>query len=91
MPPTVINLDPNNGNMNGNANVVIVGSGFTGAMAVNFGTNPALRFQVISDREIVAVYPAWPGAAPTVFVTVTTPGGISADTPGCQFTWNLAF
>jgi hypothetical protein len=91
VPPTVINLDPNNGNMNGNANVVIVGSGFTGAMAVNFGITPALRFQVISDREIVAVYPGWPGAAPTVFVTVTTPGGISADTPGSQFTWNLAF
>jgi IPT/TIG domain len=91
VPPTVINLDPNNGNMNGNANVVIVGSGFTGATAVNFGASPALRFEVVSDREIVAVYPGWPGGAPVAYVTVTTPGGTSADTPGCQFSWNLAF
>jgi CSLREA domain-containing protein len=85
--PTVTSVAPANGAVSGGTSVMITGSGFTGATAVNFGNNqPATTFTVTNDTSISAVSPA--GSAGAVDVTVTTPGGTSAaNPPGDQFTY----
>ena len=75
-PPTVSGLSPPSGPTGGSTPVTISGSGFTGASAVYFGTNPASSFHVLSDGSIAAVAPA--GSADTVDVSVTTTWGTSA-------------
>jgi len=50
----------------------ILGNGFTGATAVDFGTVPATSFKVVSSSFITAVVPP---AAITGLVSVTTPTG----------------
>jgi hypothetical protein len=64
--------------------VTVVGGGFTGATAVNFGTTPASSFTVGSDTSITATAPAGTG---TVDVTVTGPSGTSATTVSDRFTY----
>ena len=61
-----------------------MGSGFTGATAVEFGPNPATNFTVDSDTMITATSPGGEGA---VDVTVTTPSGISPISPADHFTY----
>jgi len=56
-------------------NVVITGTGFTGATAVKFGTDNAASFTINSPTQITAVVP---GRAPgSGNITVVTPGGTS--------------
>ncbi len=64
--------------------VTITGSGFSGAVAVNFGTVSA-NFEVDGDSQILA----WAPSGPTglVDVTVTAPGGASAAGVADQFTY----
>jgi hypothetical protein len=62
--------------------LAIIGSGFTGATGVGFGTVQAASFSVDSDSKITAVTPAGSGA---VAVTVTTPGGTSDPAAGPTF------
>jgi hypothetical protein len=69
--PTLTGLSPNNGPAAGGTSVTITGSNFTGATAVNFGSNAA-GFIVNGPTTITATSPAGSG---TVNVTVTTPGG----------------
>jgi hypothetical protein len=76
--PTLASLSPNQGSVSGGKNVNIVGTGFTGATAVTFGSTPAASFTVISDTQIKAVTPPGNG---TVQVTVTGPGGTSNARP----------
>ncbi|MFI6446253.1 IPT/TIG domain-containing protein, partial [Kitasatospora sp. NPDC050543] len=47
--PTLIVLSPSQGTAVGGNTVTIVGSGFTGASAVKFGTTAASSFTVVSD------------------------------------------
>src|SRR5207247_2432084 len=47
--PAVTLVTPTSGTQSGGTAVVIIGSGFTGASAVNFGTAPAASFTVNSD------------------------------------------
>jgi hypothetical protein len=54
--------------------VTLTGSNLTLAQTVAFGATPAV-FTVFSDTKIIAIAP--PGAASSVPVTVTTPGGTS--------------
>ena len=82
--PTVTGVSPASG-PNGSP-VTLSGATFTGATAVNFGTNPA-TFTVNSDNIITAVAPAGTG---TVDVTVTTPEGTSATSAADQFTYTPA-
>ena len=70
--PLVIGLNPTSGAAAGGDSVTITGSGFTGATAVNFGTNAATAMTVTSDTQISATSPAGTG---TVDVTVVGPGG----------------
>jgi hypothetical protein len=80
--PTVSGVSPLTGGV-GTA-VTIRGGGFSGAVAVNFGT-AAARFEVDGDSQILAWAPA--GQAGLVNVTVTAPGGASAAGVADQFTY----
>ncbi|MEU4345259.1 IPT/TIG domain-containing protein, partial [Nocardia sp. NPDC023852] len=72
--PTLTTVAPNSGPETGGNTVILTGSGFTDATAVEFGANPAGGFTVVSDSELTAVVPAGIGS---VNVTVTTAGGTS--------------
>lgn len=83
--PTVTAVTPGSGPVVGGINVVINGTNFTGATAVQFGATAATGFSVNSATQIVATAPA--GSAGTVDVRVTTPGGSSASSAADQFTF----
>jgi hypothetical protein len=67
--------------------VTIHGSGFAGAVAVNFGTTAAADFEVDGDSQILAWAPAPAKATELVDVTVIAPGGASAASIADQFTY----
>lgn len=86
--PAVTGLSPTGGGTAGGNLVNIYGSkftGVTGATGVKFGANNATSYMFVSDSHIVAVAPA--GVAGTVQVSVTTPGGTSADTAADNYTY----
>jgi len=83
-PPTVVSISPNAGQTAGGVTVTIIGTNFTGATGVNFGSNPA-TFTVNSTSQITATSPA--ASAGVVDVTVMTPGGRSATSASDQFTY----
>jgi hypothetical protein len=60
----------------GGASVTIIGSAFTGATAVTFGSTAATSFSIYNDRSIVAVAPVH--SSGTVDITVTTFSGTSS-------------
>ena len=84
--PTISSIQPTAGPATGGMNVIIRGSGFTGASKVLFGTT-ASNFTVNSDTQITAVSPAGSG---TVHITVTTPVGTTAASNADQFTYLAA-
>jgi hypothetical protein len=63
-------LLPNGGDTAGGTQVIISGSGFSGAQSVLFGTTPASSFTVASDTNIVATSPG--ASAGPVQVSVVT-------------------
>lgn len=73
---TVNSVSPANGPDTGGATVWITGTGFTGATAVDFGSDPAASFSVIDDTTIEATTPAETDG--TVTVTVTTAAGTTS-------------
>lgn len=78
--PTVIGVTPTSGPAAGGQTVTIVGSNFTGATGVNFGSIPAASFTITDDSHIVAVTDPSPVTG-NVDVTVTNPSGTSLVTP----------
>jgi hypothetical protein len=83
--PTVTNVTPNSGMTTGATQVTVVGSGFTGASGVKFGSLAASAFSVNSDSSITAFSPA--EAAGTVDITVTTYSGTSSTGSADSFTY----
>jgi hypothetical protein len=83
--PTVSSISPTSGSTGGGTTVIITGSGFTGATAVNFGATAATAFTVNSATRITAISPA--GTAGTVDVTVSNSGGTSTTTTADWFTY----
>ena len=80
--PTVTGVSPASG-FSG-FYVVVTGTAFTSASAVDFGNAPA-TFTVNSDTSITATAPAGSGA---VDVTVTNSGGTSAVSAADEFTYS---
>ena len=80
--PTVTGVSPASG-FSG-FSVVVTGTAFTSASAVDFGNAPA-TFTVNSDTSITATAPAGSG---TVDVTVTNSGGTSAVSAADEFTYS---
>jgi hypothetical protein len=81
--PSVTNLNPSSGLNSGGTSVVITGTDFTGATAVEFGGVSASSFTINSSTKITAVAPAGNG---TVAVQVFGPGGVSPSNPNDLFT-----
>jgi hypothetical protein len=82
--PAVQSMTPSGGPLAGGTQVVISGSGFTGATTVTFGGVPATSFSVVSATEITAISPAGTG---TSNVQVTTTRGVSALGPSDDFAY----
>jgi IPT/TIG domain len=82
--PQVTGAVPSIGPSGGGTSVVVTGSGFTGATAVNFGSNLSTNVIVNSDTQITAVSP--PGTG-TVAITISTPGGVTATSAAAQFAY----
>jgi RHS repeat-associated protein len=84
--PVVTSLTPVTGSTLGGMNIMVLGTGFSGATLVNFGsTQVRFAFGIISDSAIRVTVPA--GTAGPVDVTVVTPGGISATSAADRFTF----
>ncbi len=81
--PVVTGLSATSGSSAGGQPVTISGSNFTDVSAVNFGSQPATLFYVVSPTSIVALSPS--AAAGPVNVTVITPAGTSAPGTGTSF------
>jgi hypothetical protein len=86
--PSVSSVTPSSGSATGGGTVTILGSGFTAATAVTFGTTAAAGFTVLSDSALVATAPA--GSVGTVDITVTTPSGTSATGSADHYTYTAA-
>lgn len=86
--PSVVEVTPAEGQVEGGRTVQILGANLTGATAVSFGGSSA-AFQVDSSEHITATTP--PGTAPDVDVRVTTPEGISPIEPGDQYHYTSKF
>lgn len=80
--PAVTAVSPGGGVPTGGTSVNIMGSGFTGAAGVAFGSSQATLFTVDSDDEITATAPRGAG---TEDVVVTTTRGISAINAADQY------
>jgi hypothetical protein len=83
--PVVTRLDVVSGPAAGGTLVVVTGDGLSGATEVLFGDVPAVRFDIVSDREVHAVAPG--GDIGTVDVAVRTPAGLSLDTRQDHFAY----
>ena len=81
--PTIGEIAPTYGTELGATKVTIIGTEFLPGAEVRFGANPATNVTVDSGKEITATDPA--GALGVVNVTVTTPHGTSAETPGDEY------
>jgi hypothetical protein len=86
--PRVTGISVSEGPASGGTTVTITGTGFTNAIAVNFGSLPAASFAISNGSTITAVSPAAP--AGTADVTVASAGGTSATISGDQFTFVAA-
>jgi alpha-tubulin suppressor-like RCC1 family protein len=84
--PTVTDLTPHSGVPAGGTSVSITGTSLEGATAVMFGSSPAASFTVNSASSITAVSPA---GTHVVDVTVTTPKGTGAISPGDSYSYEL--
>ncbi len=85
--PVVAGVSPSVGSTIGGTVVAISGTNFTGASGVMFGSIAATTITVNSATSITAVAPA--EAAGTVDVTVTTPGGTSADAAADHYIYQV--
>ncbi|MGO8721690.1 MAG: IPT/TIG domain-containing protein [Acidimicrobiales bacterium] len=83
--PAVTALNPAAGSTAGGISVVVTGSGFDGASAVEFGSVAATGFTVDSATQITATSPA--ESTGTVDLTVITPGGTSVTSSADSFSY----
>jgi hypothetical protein len=83
--PTVAKVAPSAGPVAGGTTVAITGTAFASGATVKFGTVAATNVAVSSATAITCKSPK--ESAGTVNVTVTTPGGTSADTAADKFAY----
>jgi hypothetical protein len=86
--PVLSSLGTTTGSTAGGTQVIVTGSGFTGASEVLFGGVPSDNFVVNSDSQITAFSPSQD--AGIVYVQVVTPSGTSAASSSDQFTYTNA-
>ncbi len=83
--PTVTALSFSAGTTAGGVPVTITGTVFTNANLVDFGGTPGTGLVINSDTSLTVTPPA--EYAGTVDITVTSPGGTSADSSADQYTY----
>jgi IPT/TIG domain len=83
--PVLTSITPTSGPEAGGTSVTVIGTGFTGATQVTFGSVAGKFLVVVNDTTITVTSPAESPA--TVAVRVVTPNGSSATVPGGQFTF----
>lgn len=84
--PAIEKVSPNRGPTVGGNKVTVIGSDFTGATTVDFGSTPGTNVTVNSDQTITVTAPA--GNLGTVDVTVSGgPDGVSPVDPADQYTY----
>ena len=83
--PSVTSISPTLGTASGGTTVTIIGTNFTGATTVDFGTFAASSFTIESATEITVTSPS--GSAGIVDVTVVGPGGTSLLSSADQFAY----
>lgn len=76
--PMITWVSPAKGLISGGTNVVITGTGFTGATSVKFGNANATSFTVDSDSQITVQAPPYGEYWLSCFITVTTAYGTGA-------------
>jgi hypothetical protein len=86
--PSVTQITSTEGSTAGGVMVTVLGSNFTGASAVKFGSTAATTYTVVNDGLILATAPA--ESAGTIDITVTTPSGTSSTGSADQFTYSTA-
>ena len=85
-PPTVTGISPTSGAAAGGGTITITGTNLNGATAVKFGSASATNISVISSTSLTATIPSGTSGS-IVDITVTTPGGTSANSAADQFTY----
>ena len=83
-PVSISAITPSSGTAGGGDTIHISGSGFTGATAVDFGSDASSDFTVTSATTVTAVAPVGAG---TVNVQVVTPAGTSSVNTASRFTY----
>ncbi|MFC7933821.1 IPT/TIG domain-containing protein [Streptomyces cinereoruber] len=83
--PVVTGVSPNSGPLAGGTTVTITGTGLSGATSVTFGAGHPATDVSCSATSCTATAPA--GAAGTVDVQVTTPGGTSVTGAAARYTY----
>jgi hypothetical protein len=84
--PSVTQVSPDNGNVNGGNTVTIVGSDLGSAESVHFGSAAAKIKSIVSDSEVHVTAPSGQG---TVNVTVTSAGGTSAKSSNDRYSYSI--
>lgn len=79
--PSVEGVSPSSGSVLGGTGVQIAGSGFTGATAVDFGSNAALSFTVNPSGTVISAITSPATSLGAVDVTVTAGGVTSLVSP----------
>jgi IPT/TIG domain len=70
-------ISPHGGPQAGGTSVLITGTGFTTATAVNFGDTPATNFSITDDSHITAVSPAGTATVDVKVANLYGPSGIN--------------
>jgi len=86
--PSVNSISPSSGLVSGGTSVTITGSNFEFVSAVNFGSQPASNYTIVSPTEITAVSPQISDPQ-TVDITVTNVAGTSALSSADKYTYLL--
>ncbi len=73
--PTLTNISPDSGSIEGNTTVTLTGAQLTGTTSVQFDNIDATNVNVINDTTVTAVTPAH--AAGSVNVSLSTSGGVA--------------
>lgn len=87
LPPVVTSISPAGGPASASTLVTVTGTGFLGALGVNFDVTSGTALQILSDTQLKILSPAL--ADGTVDVTVINAGATSATSNASKFTFGV--
>ena len=84
-PPTISSVRPNEGRLDDQQRIAILGRNFVGSCSVNFGENPATSVSIVNDQALDLRVPAGDEPGP-VDVELTCAGGTATVEEGYTYT-----